>query len=102
MSDVVWAPVDAHPSAMFMIVKSSDETSLFSVIKSFIIFQRLFPEFSVASVNLSQSSIPINFYTRQQLVLGPALNVTVHEGDKALLPCIAPHLGDRTVESSLN
>jgi hypothetical protein len=41
-------------------------------------------------------------YTRTQLVLGPALNVTVREGDKAVMPCIAPHLGDKTVESSLS
>lgn len=40
-----------------------------------------------------------SFYMRQQLILGPALNVTVREGDKALMPCIAPHLGDKTVES---
>lgn len=38
-----------------------------------------------------------SFYMRQQLILGPALNVTVREGDKALMPCIAPHLGDKTV-----
>ena len=44
------------------------------------------------------ASIPINSYPRQQLVLGPALNVTVRQGDKAVMPCITPHLGDRTVE----
>ena len=38
---------------------------------------------------------------RQQLVLGPALNVTVRQGDEALMPCVAPHLGDRTVIHSL-
>ena len=40
-------------------------------------------------------------YGRQQLVLGPALNVTVRSGDQALMPCIAPHLGDRTVFYSI-
>ena len=43
-----------------------------------------------------------SLYTRQQLILGPALNVTVREGDKAVMPCIAPHLGDKTVKSRLS
>jgi len=33
---------------------------------------------------------------RQNLV-GPALNVTVRAGEKALLACLAPHLAEKTV-----
>ena len=36
-------------------------------------------------------------YSRNQLV-GPALNVTVLAGETALLACLAPHLGDKTVK----
>ncbi|XP_046437907.1 hemicentin-2-like isoform X2 [Daphnia pulex] len=53
-------------------------------------------EISAAAVDSIPSPMP-SLYTRTQLVLGPALNVTVREGDKAVMPCIAPHLGDKTV-----
>jgi len=32
-----------------------------------------------------------------QNLLGPALNVTVRAGENALLACLAPHLGEKTV-----
>lgn len=58
------------------------------------------PSSAVGAVDPAVPASP-SHYLRHQLVLGPALNVTVREGDKALLPCIAPYLGDKTVEYTL-
>ncbi|KAI9555527.1 hypothetical protein GHT06_018042 [Daphnia sinensis] len=57
-----------------------------------------FTRLQISSVAVASIPPPMpSFYMRQQLILGPALNVTVREGDKALMPCVAPHLGDKTV-----
>lgn len=49
--------------------------------------------FSHRNDNVSEASKNIV----HQNLLGPALNVTVRAGENALLACLAPHLGEKTV-----
>jgi len=50
---------------------------------------------SFCTENESEASKNIS----HQNLLGPALNVTVRAGENALLACLAPHLGEKTVKS---
>ena len=96
---VAWAGADVDPNEMFIWERFRSACLFFNFFQLNILISYFFlsSEISAAAVESIPSSIP-SFYTRTQLVLGPALNVTVREGDKAVMPCIAPHLGDKTVE----